>query len=175
MTLDDTLQKAVDALVSKIEPLEERIRPLVAEADRLRTAVNAIYAAAGEPPKYVLGEAGAAPTTSTSSVKYGRGEFHNKPLLTAVKQIIGDHGPQSRDELFVILRDHDYDFGGRSEKDAKDGLAISLGKAHGITKLSNGRYALAQQPARKRWVRVDDQDTNGESSAEPDNAEGGAS
>jgi hypothetical protein len=144
MALDAPLQAAADLLEARLAPILEQIRPLQLQADGLRAAINAIYMAAGEPVKYAAGEApptASAPALSAAKA-YGRGEFHGKPLLTAAKQIIGDHGPQTRDELFDTMRAGGFDFGTRSEKDAKDGLAISLGKAHGIKKLGNGCYAL---------------------------------
>lgn len=156
MPLDEAARKTIEALEARVAPLQERIAPLLAEVDRWKTAINAIYEACDEPPPHVVGSTSGRPVTTERSVQYGRGDFHGRPLAAVVRQIITDHGPQSLDELYATMVAGGFVFEKPSEKAAKIGLTVSLGKSRAFAKLDNGYYNLATPGPRGRRTNGDE-------------------
>ena len=76
--------------------------------------------------------------------------FYGQPLNTSVRRVLEMRkatgaGPASVRDIYLALAQGGFQFSSKNEKNAMDGLRISLGKAsHTFHKLPNGSYGLTE-------------------------------
>ncbi len=138
--LDDPLMQAVTLLESQLKK-QQRV---VMETKR---AINAIFLAGGEAPRYSDSD---AEETSAPSLSIQSDQFYGQPLAASIRQILEmrralKQGPVTVNELYDSLLVGGFKFETKNEDNAKRGLRISLTK-NTVTfhKLPNGKFGLLE-------------------------------
>jgi hypothetical protein len=125
LSMADDIDRAIQAGCEKVDGL-------AAELLRAKLSVNGFCELLGKAPVY---QDVSQPETSRTA-SHGRPDrYHGKPLATVLKQILSARnaagigpGPATVDDLYAEMRGGSFDFGDKSDEDAKRGLAVSLAK-----------------------------------------------
>ena len=128
-----------------IEVLEEELRDQQAAVNTSKQVINALCIKAGLDAMYIVED-----SDSSSSLAEIKGDtFYGRPLATVVKEYLtmrrmAGSGPATIPEIHENLFKGGYVFTAVSDKSARDGLRISLGKNQLFHKLPNGSYGLSE-------------------------------
>ncbi len=135
-----------------IAALTERLREQESRVVEIKKAINAICMAAERAPLFP--DADLSDRRGSESVQPDM--FYGQPLNSSAKRVlemrkVSGLGAATIREIYEVLVNGGFDFKTRSEKNAMDGLRISLSKSsHTFHKLPNGRYGLNEwYPAAK--------------------------
>lgn len=136
------------------QPLIEKALAKIAfhqgEIAKTQAFVNQICEFDGREPMFAdVAEVGAS--ASRTALQFGPDDFFNKPMATAVREVLtarktaGMTGPASIDDLFDALKRGGFNFASNDVDKQKMGLAVSLGK-NTVTfrKLPSGLFGLAE-------------------------------
>jgi hypothetical protein len=134
-----------------IARLQAKLKPIEAEAAKLKEGINLICELEGMPPMYV--EVKSKPVAQTQL----RGdEYHNMPQATAITEILERRksinlAPVTIDEIYDDLISGGFQFTkGKNEAIQKRGLAISMSKNRKFYKLPNEKWGI------KSWYNIKD-------------------
>lgn len=138
--MDEGLSQAVALLEAQLKKQER------AALDTKR-AVNAIYMAAGESPRYSDSDLG---ESTGPSLAIRSDQFYGQPLAASIREVLEmrralKQGPATVNELYEALLQGGFKFDTKNEDNSKRGLRISLTK-NTVTfhKLPNGKFGLLE-------------------------------
>jgi len=178
--IDKAIAEIEDKIAEHTAQFEQRVLPL-------RTAVNALYAIKGEPPKYgdAIATDGSPAAGTRSNVTVRPDEFYGKPLATAVTAALTylrdkNQAPASVDTIYELLMQGGFDFPTKSKEASIQSLSISIGKNSGtFAKVGNGLIGLRDwypSTPRRTRARSEGQEPDldqPQDDAIPDNNQGG--
>lgn len=137
--MSEHMEKAIGELQDKLKPIE-------AEANKLKITINQLCEVAGKPPIYKI-ESDEEKSQSLSSIKSD--EFYGKALARSVRQVLelrkrsGMDPPATAREIYEALLSGGYHFETKNEANALRSLRISLTKNVAVFhKLPNGKFGL---------------------------------
>lgn len=122
--------------------LQNKLRSVEAEAEKIKTTINYLCELSGEAPMY--------PATGMSQSMMLRGdEYHGRPLATVVTDVLNRRkllgmGPAEAAEIFDDLVAGGFESDAKTEPIAKRNLAISMSKNLKFYRLPNGKWGLRE-------------------------------
>lgn len=152
--MSDHIQKTISDFESKLQAAQ-------AEVGRLKRTVNDLCEMAGLAPRYAIAEPEA---TSPVLTEMRADQFYGRPMATVVREYLemreraGGERTATVSEIYDALVKGGFKFEASSEKNAKDGLRISLAKNTAVFhKLPNGSWGLLDwyPNAKKKPARED--------------------
>jgi|SRR5579872_3056660 len=159
--MKDTFRPAIDALLSKLADLEQR----VAEAKR---AINTLCELGGGVPMFAETESARGAGAALRS-----DQFYGKVMTTAAREYLeirkaSNRGPASPREIYEALVEGGFKFDTKSEINAMTGLRQTLRKnSSTFHKLPNGQYGLLAWYPNAKAAKSDDESDEEEGPAAP--------
>ncbi len=163
-----------DALVQAVALLEGQLKKQERAAAETKRAVNAIFLAAGEPPRY--SESDFEESRGGPSLSIRSDQFYGQPLAASIREILEmrralKQGPVTVNELYEALLRGGFKFETKNEDNAKRGLRISLTK-NTVTfhKLPDGKFGLLEwyPKAKAAKPKINGEDDAGDDAAAPE-------
>lgn len=135
-------------ILKTVADVEEKLKVAEAEVTQLKRVINDLLEMAGHPPRYAAAE----PESHAASVTSMRtDQFYGRPMATVVREYLAMRKaaqmdpPASVREIYDALVKGGFKFEASSEKNAIDGLRISLAKNTAVFhKLPNGAWGLVE-------------------------------
>ena len=152
----DHFAQSIAALQAKLHQQEEK-------ATETKKAINALCAACNRDSLYPDAEqSDAALKTLHADTFYGHPLNGSAKRVLEMRKAVGLGATSVRD-IYDVLVQGGFDFKAKNDKNAMDGLRISLGKAsHTFHKLPNGMYGLSEWYPSAKTKKIRRSGVNGE-------------
>ena len=161
---------AIEGLVGKIKEHES-------EALKLKSAVNTLCGLDNRAALYEIGSPnGEKP--NLGSIRPD--QFYNRPLATVVREVLtmrknAGLGPAKVDDILATMKQGGFQFSGKTEDGAKNGLLISMSKTRKVFhKLPNDLWGLTEWypgARNERQAEVDEKALDGDEPVEKTESE----
>lgn len=141
----------MDHKMQTIVDLQEKLKAVESEANKIKKAINLLCELNGNPPMYSENE-----VLSKAHTQLKGDEYHNMPQATAITAILerrksANLSPVTIDEIYQDLIDGGFQFTkGKNEAIQKRGLAIAMVKNRKFYKLPNEKWGI------KSWYNIKD-------------------
>jgi len=136
----------MDHILKTIADFEAKLRGAQDEVSRLKRTINDLCGMAGLPARYAIAD---AETAVASLTTLRSDQFYGRPMATVVREYLelrkasNLDPPANVNEIYDGLVKGGFKFETLNEKNAKDGLRVSLAKNTAVFhKLPNGSWGL---------------------------------
>ena len=146
-----------------IADLQEKLKTVEQEANKIKRAINLLCELDGKQPMYSNFDEMSKATTQLNG-----DEYHNMPQATAITQILerrksANLSPVTIDEIYDDLLAGGFQFTkGKNEAIQKRGLAIAMSKNRKFYKLPNDKWGI------KGWYNIKDSKADDGNNQSPD-------